>query len=246
MSPEPPYGYRPDDPDYRSYGHWLRVRAFHAANATVCRAYHRLTVLSPPKLPPVGPAVLACNHVSGLDPSMLQSTMPRPVVWMMAEEFYDTPLKPVFDLIDAIPVDRGNARSEAGAIRTALRVLKDGRVLGIFPEGWIEKTDALLPFEPGAAALAQRAGATVHPAYLTGTMRRVDMLRAFAVPQDAAVAFGRPLPPPTGRRGGDDFSSRLEASVAALKRRVDASGVPGTRRTRAGTPVAADVADCPG
>ena len=215
------YGYRPDDPDYRSYRHWLRVRATHVGNVLLCRAYHRLRVLSPPRLPAVGPAVLVCNHVSGLDPGLLQSTMPRPVVWMMAEEFYDTPLKPLFRSIDAIPVDRGNPKSEAGAVRAALRALKDGRVLGVFPEGWIERTNDLMPFEAGAAALAVRTGATIYPAYLTGTMRRLDMPRAIGLPQQATVAFGPPLPPPKNRRDGDDFARRVEASVASLKRAIE-------------------------
>src|SRR5690348_1940276 len=68
----------------------LEIRLAQAANRMFTRIYHHTTVLSPPRLPRKGPAILVCNHVSGLDPLLVQSACPRMIVWLMAGEYYDT------------------------------------------------------------------------------------------------------------------------------------------------------------
>ena len=192
-----------------------KIRLFHAVNVVYCRGFHDLRVLSPPRLPVAGPAILICNHTSGLDPVLIQSVIRRPIVWMMAREFYEQPaLKPLMKLIDAIPVERGSR--ETGPTRAAMRALKSGRVLGVFPEGRIEPTRALMPFEPGVALMASRTGASVHPAYLDGTMRRTDLLAAYLAPQEATLTFGEPLEP--GEKAGvDKFSEKISAAVGFLQ-----------------------------
>ncbi len=99
-----------------------------------------------------------------------------------------------FKLIHAIPVERSG--KELSATRAALRALQEGRVVGIFPEGRIERTRELMPFEAGVAMLASRSGADVYPAYLDGTQRaESDMLAAFTRRQSATLAFGRAIAP---------------------------------------------------
>ncbi|HZK82792.1 MAG TPA: lysophospholipid acyltransferase family protein, partial [Humisphaera sp.] len=152
----------------------LSVRALGWANLAFTRLYHDLRVCRRPSLPRIGPAILVCNHTSGLDPLLLQSCCKRLVIWMMAKEYYD--LKPmgwVFRQVQAIPVER-NGR-DMGATRSALRALERGQVLGVFPEGKIETTRELLPFQTGIALLAIKANVPVYPAYLDGTQRGKEM-----------------------------------------------------------------------
>jgi 1-acyl-sn-glycerol-3-phosphate acyltransferase len=165
------------------------LRVVLAANVCFARVYHRLEVRSPCRLPRRGPAILVCNHTSGLDPALIQSACPRLIVWMMAREYYDLPaLRRFFELLDVIPVERGTR--DTAATRQALRTLSQGRVLGVFPEGRIENSKELLPFQTGVAMMALKTSVPVFPAYLDGSQRRQEMLQAYLRRQDASIEFG--------------------------------------------------------
>jgi 1-acyl-sn-glycerol-3-phosphate acyltransferase len=196
-----------------------QARLLHAVNRVYVRGYHRLEVQTPPTLPARGPAILVCNHISGLDPLLLQAALPRRVVWMMAAEYYDLPvLSWVFRSIEAIPVDRGGR--DTTATRAALRTLAAGRILGIFPEGKIAKTHDLLPFQSGVAVMAARTGVPVCPAYLDGTNRGLEMLPAFLKPNETSVRFGPPLQLQAQRGVKPDlniFTEHIFKSVARLQ-----------------------------
>jgi 1-acyl-sn-glycerol-3-phosphate acyltransferase len=203
----------------------LTNRLLQTFNALVCRIYHQLNVISPCNLPRTGPAILICNHTSGLDPCLIQSVCPRMIVWMMAREYYNLKaLRKGYEMIDAIPVDRGGR--DMPATRAALRALEHGRVLGIFPEGKIETSHDLLPFQPGIALLANKSQAPVYPAYLDGSQRDKKMTVAVATPQRAFIAFGPPLavpaaPPVEGHRHTKRDAEQFAAAVAELKELVD-------------------------
>jgi 1-acyl-sn-glycerol-3-phosphate acyltransferase len=165
------------------------VRMFKAANVCYARVYHQLEVVTPCQLPKSGPAILICNHTSALDPALIQSACSRVIIWMMAREYYEQPaLKWFFNLAQAIPVER--EKRDSGATRQALRALESGNILGIFPEGKIETTQELLPFQTGAAMLALKTGVGLYPTYLDGTQRGKSMLEACLLPQRARLAFG--------------------------------------------------------
>ena len=168
------------------------VRALKVLNTLYVRAFHRLTVLSPPRLPETGPAILICNHTSGVDPFLIQSVCPRVITWMMAKEFYDIPVfTQALKFIGAIPVARSGR--DSSATRAAMRALHDGHVLGIFPEGRIERERALMPFQEGVALMAIKTRVPVYPAYLDGEQRNKDMGRAFMDLNNATLAFGDPV-----------------------------------------------------
>jgi 1-acyl-sn-glycerol-3-phosphate acyltransferase len=184
------------------------------------RIYHELAVLSPSRLPKEGPAILICNHTSGLDPLLIQSVCRRVIVWMMAEEYYTIPLlRPIFGVLEVIPVDR--AARDSGAMRSALRALHDGRVLGIFPEGRIETRRELLPFQPGVVQMASKTGAPVYPAFLDGTQHgTIEMGPAFMNRQNATIRFGPPLrferDAAASRESLESASEQMRSAVAAL------------------------------
>lgn len=165
------------------------MSAVRGLNYVYTRVFHQTQVVAPCGLPARGSAILVCNHTSGLDPLLLQASTRRIIVWMMAREYFEIrALKWFFELVDAIPVDRSG--KDLSATRDALRALQSGRVLGVFPEGRIEETEDLLPFQTGAAMLARRAQCPVYPAYLTGTQRRKGMLNAFTRSQRVTLTFG--------------------------------------------------------
>ena len=166
--------------------------------------YHRLRVLAPYSLPPDQGAIIACNHTSYVDPLFLQAACPRLIAWMIAQEYYHgRGINFVCRQIGAIPVQRSGR--DMAATRAALRALRDGRVLGLFPEGRIETQRQLLPLQSGLALLALKSGVPVVPAWLEGTQRGAESLAgAYLWPRDVQLTFG----PPLVFRGSDEHPAR--------------------------------------
>jgi 1-acyl-sn-glycerol-3-phosphate acyltransferase len=111
---------------------------------------------------------------------------------MVAREYYQQwGVKWILDQVGAIPVDRTGR--DLAATRAALTALEAGYVLGVFPEGKIETTNELLPFQSGIILLAAKSGAPIYPAFLEGTQRGKKMLTAILIPNKARLSFGVPL-----------------------------------------------------
>jgi 1-acyl-sn-glycerol-3-phosphate acyltransferase len=196
------------------------VRRLMTANEGFCQIYHRVDLIGRCTLPARGPAILVSNHVSGLDPLLIQSVCPRMIVWMMAREYYNVkPLSWIFRTVEAIPVDRSGR--DLAATRAAMRALEAQRILGVFPEGRIETSSELLEFQTGVALLAIKAGVDVYPAYLDGTQRGKEMLRAFALPNRARLIFGPSIPldrSKTDRESLQAATARIAEAVNHLRK----------------------------
>jgi len=205
-------------PDYDER-QW-KVRALQTINACLCRVYHQVTLTSPCRLPRTGPAILISNHISGLDPLLLQSVSPRLIRWMMAREYYELPgLKRIYQRVGAIPVER--AGKDIAATRAALAALKAGHILGVFPEGKIAPTHELLPFQSGIALLALKSGAPVYPAYLDGSQRGLEMLPAVLTANWATISFGPPQVfnrSSPARAGFDEITEEIKSAVDFLRK----------------------------
>jgi 1-acyl-sn-glycerol-3-phosphate acyltransferase len=192
------------------------VSILRSLNRCFARVYHRLEVDAPCQLPRQGGAIVVCNHLSALDPILVQATTSRLIRWMMAKEYYEQKaLKWMLDLCGTIPVDR--AGRDMAATRSALTALKDGYVLGVFPEGRIEPTRELLPFQPGIGLLALKSGAPVYPAYMDGTQRGSGMLSAYISAKVAYLTFGKPR---RFKRAGKNGPS-IEQATAAIQNDVE-------------------------
>jgi 1-acyl-sn-glycerol-3-phosphate acyltransferase len=195
------------------------IRALLATANFYARVYHRLTIRRASQLPRDGPAILVCNHTSGLDPALIQAGCHRLIRWMMAQEYFDIRgLKWFFKTVGAIPVQRSGR--DMAATRAAMRALERGFVLGVFPEGKIETGPELLPFHNGIGLMALKTGAPVFPAYLEGKQRGREMLAALTLVSGASVVFGPPVDLSDldhSRRGVEQATARIQTAVAALK-----------------------------
>ena len=197
----------------------LPVRALHLADRLLARVWHHTVVVRRHPLPATGPAILVCNHTSGLDPFMIQAVCERVIVWMMAKEYYEIKaLAWAFRTIEAIPVDRFGR--DTASVRAALRALHDGRILGVFPEGRIEPDRQLMEFQTGVALMAIKARVPVYPAFLEGTQRYKSMPAAFLWPNRATLSFGPPVEfdrKSTSKESLDEATARIKAAVEALR-----------------------------
>src|SRR5689334_17006555 len=114
----------------------------------------RTTAPSDVPLPPGRGGVIVCNHRSSIDPFFVQRSTQRPIHWMVAREYVVHPaLRWFLTTCEVIPVNRGGI--DTAATKIALRHVREGGVIGMFPEGRINTTDDLfIPVRPGAALVA--------------------------------------------------------------------------------------------
>ena len=128
---------------------------------------HRVKIKGLENIPKEGPVVLAGNHKSYFD-ALIMHAGPKRIVHMLAKkELFKTKFTNAFFKAAAcIPVDR--KEHDDNAKKEALKVLNDGDVLGIFPEGTTKKKVDLLPFKYGAVSLAKKAKAMLVPFAITG------------------------------------------------------------------------------
>lgn len=139
--------------------------------------YHRMHY-DPIPLPAAGGAIVVSNHISGLDPLLLIAASARPLRFLIAREEYERfGLRWIFRLSGCIPVER-DKRPEL-AMRLALRALKDGEVVALFPHGKIHlQTDPPVKIKGGAVRLAQKTGCPLFPVHISGVRGKGHTLLA--------------------------------------------------------------------
>jgi 1-acyl-sn-glycerol-3-phosphate acyltransferase len=142
----------------------LRFIAFIAS-----RCVYRFKVRGEEHIPTEGAAIIACNHVSFIDAVLLMAASPRPIRFVMDHRIFKTPvLGWLFKLGKAIPVasQKEDPEAYAAAFEAADRVLADGDLLGLFPEGGITRDGSLQPFKGGIMKILERRPVPVVPVAL--------------------------------------------------------------------------------
>lgn len=120
---------------------------------------------------PAGAVILCANHISSRDPILLLLRLRRKITFMAKKELFKVKLVgAVLREAGAFPVDRG--RADLSAIRESMRVLKEGGVLGIFPQGTRSAENERTEMHGGAALIEQRSKAPVVPVYIDGPYRK--------------------------------------------------------------------------
>jgi 1-acyl-sn-glycerol-3-phosphate acyltransferase len=145
-------------------------RFFHSLFRALFSIIFRWQVIGAEHIPKKGPVILCANHISLWDPPLLGAGIDRPVHFMAKEELFRIPILSYFiTKFGAFPVKRG--AGDRAAIRTALKLLEDGKIFGIFPEGTRSKTGKLGPGMPGAAMFALKSEAVVIPVAIIGNYK---------------------------------------------------------------------------
>ncbi|GIX00574.1 MAG: hypothetical protein KatS3mg111_3906 [Pirellulaceae bacterium] len=165
------------------------------------RILWRVTFLNTPPAEMKLGAVLAANHRSSVDPFFVQLAAQRRVHWMVAKEYCDHPLFGiVLRALQVIPTNRSGV--DTRATKSAIRLVRSGRLVGMFPEGRLNQTAApLLPVRSGAALVAIKAGAPLIPLWIEGSPFRREVWSPFFMPANVRITFGRPLWPSSSGHG---------------------------------------------
>ena len=181
----------------------------------------RRHVVGSEHLPATGGAVLAITHFSYLDfvvTGWLTWKHDRRLVRFLATAaaFRHPVAGPLMRVMKHVPVERDGGGT---AYRIAVQRLRDGELVGVFPESRVTRSFTLLPFKTGSARMAAQAGVPLVPVVVWGTHRvstrthRTSLRQAYGTP--VAVRVGAPLHPAVG----DDpvvVTEQLHAAMSAL------------------------------
>ena len=164
---------------------------------------YRFEVIGLEHFPKNGGVLLCSNHIDNLDPPVVGIVSPRPVHFMAKEELFSIPvLGPILPRINAFPVKR--VMSDREALRKGLSILKEGKVMGLFPEGTRSKTGELQKGLAGAGFFALRTDAAVLPCAIIGPYRKFRRLK---------VVFGPPIDFSDYKKDGEKLSAEKATNI---------------------------------
>lgn len=148
------------------------------------RFFYTPKIIGAENIPQDCALVIAGNHKHVYDQCLTIMATKRVIHYMAKKEYFEGKLAPFFRLVGCIPVDR--SRKDFSSAMSAMKVLKNGGAIGIFPEGTRNKTDDfLLRFKTGAVTMAKKSDAYILPFGLTGDWK----FRS----KDLTVRFGKPF-----------------------------------------------------
>lgn len=145
--------------------------------------FFRWQVKGAENVPAHGPVILCANHISNFDPPLLGCGIERQVHFMAKEELFKVPVISFFIThFGAFPVKRG--AGDRAAIRATLKILEEGKVLGIFPEGKRSKNGEVGQGMSGIAMFALKSDAQVVPVAIVGPYRLF---------RPVTIVYGKPI-----------------------------------------------------
>jgi 1-acyl-sn-glycerol-3-phosphate acyltransferase len=168
------------------------------------------------RLPHVGPALFACNHLHILDALWLSTVLPEQTRFLVAGEFRTKPVVgSLLAAAGAIFIDRG--RADRDALDEAVAILLRGGIVGVAPEGKLSRTGGLLKGQSGIAYVSGRSGMSVIPLAAFGQERagtawlRLSRIRV-------AVRVGHPVAPPAWPARARDLEQHADEIMRAIAR----------------------------
>ena len=227
----------------------------------VFRVLFRPAVTGEQHVPRRGGAVIASNHLSMCD-SLFLPVMTRRRVSFLAKKEYFTGrgikgrLKAAFVRgTGLIPLDRNDADAAAAALATGARAVKNGLLLGVYPEGTRSPDGRLYRGKTGVARMAMDTGVPVVPVAMVGTDRVQPIGKVIPRLARVGVRIGAPLRPPVPsddpaveKRQVREFTERVMAAIASLsgQQQVDLDAAEHKKALRAPRPAPPIVDVIPG
>ena len=156
---------------------------------------YRLKIEGWRHIPRTGGAVLAANHCSYLDPPVLCAASPRRIVHFMARDtlFSSRFARWYFNSVRVIALDR--TRGDLGALKKAIATLKEGKVIGLFPEGTRSPDGQMRAAKGGIGFLIVKSDVPVVPMHITGTFAAFPKGAAKFRPSRVAIRIGPAISP---------------------------------------------------
>ena len=161
---------------------WLVDVARWVVNAFL-RTACKVDLVGLDRVSPTGPLIVAANHLHSFDAFLVAAFFPRKLMFLARASAYRFPPVGWFlRMCGAFPITRGQA--DQWSLNWSLEILKQGKVVGIFPEGRCQRSNGMAVAKTGVALIAYRAGAPILPVAITGT----ELLRHW--PKGGKFAMG--------------------------------------------------------
>lgn len=177
----------------------------------VFKPLYRVEVIGRENIPPEGGVLLCSNHINNFDPITVGMMASRPVHFMAKEELFTVPiLGKMVPHLNAFPVKRG--MSDREALRKGLAILKEGKVLGLFPEGTRSKTGELGKGLAGAGFFALRTDAQIVPCAVVGPYKLLHKLK---------IVYGKPISMEAVRKSKGSAEEATELIMGEIRKLLD-------------------------
>lgn len=175
----------------------------HIVIGPILLAIFRPWVVGLEHVPKQGPVILASNHLSFIDSIFLPLVVDRPVVFLAKSEYFTGKglkgwaTRLFFQAANQLPIDRSGGKASEASLNTGLRVLGEGSILGIYPEGTRSPDGRLYRGRTGVARMVLEAGVPVVPVAMIGTAEvmpigtRVPKVRRVGIVFGEALDFSR-------------------------------------------------------
>jgi 1-acyl-sn-glycerol-3-phosphate acyltransferase len=150
-------------------------------------------------VPGSGPVIIASNHLSFSDSIFMPLVVPRKVIFLAKSEYFTSPgpkgllKKLTFIALGQLPVDRSGGRRSEAALITGLKVLAEGKCLGIYPEGTRSPDGRLYKGRTGIARLAIESGAPIIPVAMFNTEKIQPTGTVIPKVMRVEMIFGEPM-----------------------------------------------------
>jgi 1-acyl-sn-glycerol-3-phosphate acyltransferase len=164
----------------------LFYRVVRGPLAAIFKAVYKPTILGKNNIPENGKIILAGNHTNYFDCLLVGCATKRCVHFLAKDELMKGPLKIIFKGLGIIPVNRRT--KDKAAFESAVATLNDEKLIGIFPEGTINRTDdIIMPFKFGAVKMSRDANTDIIPFVITGKYKAFE--------RSVKIRFFEPIKP---------------------------------------------------
>ena len=164
----------------------------HSLSKAIAKTFFNYRVIGAENMIEEGQCIIAANHCSNLDPQLVGIACQRAIHYLGKKSLLNWPvLGPIFPELNVIPVDHKNA--DRSALMGAIRVVKNGGAVLIFPEGSRSPDGTLQPAQPGIGMIAAKTGAPIVPVRIFGSFEALP--RAHIMPRltGVRVVVGAPF-----------------------------------------------------
>ncbi len=140
----------------------------YSLSKAIAKTFFNYRVIGAENMIEEGPCIIAANHCSYLDPPLVGVACKRAIHYLARKSLLEIPvLGPILPELNVIPVDQKNA--DRSALMGAIRVVKNGGAVLIFPEGTRSLNGELQPAQPGIGMIAAKTGAPIAPIWIEGS-----------------------------------------------------------------------------
>ncbi len=175
----------------------------------IFKIFFRLEVKGADLVPKKGGVIIASNHASYLDPPIIGAVLRRRATFLAKRYLFNVPIIKIFLNFFAIPVDED--KIVPSTMKEAIKRLKKGELVVIFPEGRRSEDGSLLDAKRGIGVIASLSSVPIIPAFIEGSHEVLPVGAKFPRPGKLRVYFGQPLMSEKGKEG--EFQETITKNI---------------------------------